>query len=244
MASTLEHPLTAHSARNLIEMRLERHAVVKERGAGAATRAPGRGRRSVAPFDEEGFGASTALGGGAGGNDGEEEEEEPRGASDSGDVEYEDHGAISVRIDLEEIREYFTKIKSRHKDSVGQPQEWFGIVVSDRTMRKWTAADQRAPPKGWVQDGWDGQDACSVKNEYILTLVLKGAINELLTNTEMPETQKEDLSLLLKGIRLHKRADEHMEVISDKLEPLIVAGYTFIRGTQRHHSPFRVSRCR
>jgi hypothetical protein len=63
--------------------------------------------------------------------------------------------------------------------------------------------------------------------------VLKGAINELLTNTEMPETQKEDLSQLLKGIRLHRRADEHMELIADKLEPLIVAGYTFIRGTQR-----------
>ena len=72
-----------------------------------------------------------------------------------------------------------------------------------------------------------------MKEEYTLILVLKGAINELLTNTEMPETQKEDLSLLLKGIRLHKRADEHMELIADKLEPLIVAGYTFIRGTQR-----------
>ena len=84
MASTLENPLTAHSARNLIEMRLERHAVVKERGAGAAARAPRRGRRSVAPFNEEGFGASTALGGGAGGYEGEdEEEEETRDAPDS-----------------------------------------------------------------------------------------------------------------------------------------------------------------
>ena len=124
MASTLENPLTAHSARNLIEMRLERHAVVKERGAGAAARAPRRGRRSVAPFNEEGFGASTALGGGAGGYEGEdEEEEETRDASDSGDVEYEDPGAISVLVDLDEIREYFAKIKSRHKDPVGQPQE-------------------------------------------------------------------------------------------------------------------------
>ena len=72
-----------------------------------------------------------------------------------------------------------------------------------------------------------------MKEEYTLILVLKGAINELLTNTEMPETQKEGLSLLLKGTRLYKRADEHMELIAGKLEPLIVAGYTFIRGTQR-----------
>ena len=61
--------------------------------------------------------------------------------------------------------------------------------------------------------------------------MLKGAINELLTNTEMPETQKEDLSHLLGGIstRLYRRADENMELIADQLEPLIVAGFTFIR---------------
>ena len=192
-------------------MRLERHAVFKERGAAAAARAPRRGRRSLAPFDESGFGASTALGGGAGGYEGEDEEEEVDAPDSSGDVEYEDPGAISVLVDLDEIREYFTKIKSRHKDPVGQPQEWFGIVVSNRAMRRWTAADQKALPKGWVQDGLDGQHADSVKNEYTLALVLKGAINELLlTNTEMPVTQKEDLSLLLGGIRLHRRADEHI----------------------------------
>ena len=55
---------------------------------------------------------------------------------------------------------------------------------------------------------------------------------ELLTNTDLPETQKEDLSALLQSIRLYRR-DEHMELIADKLEPLIVAGYTFIRKPNR-----------
>ena len=67
MASTLENPLTAHSAGSLLDMGLERHAMVKARGATAAARAPRRGRRtrSVAPFDASGFvGASTELGGG------------------------------------------------------------------------------------------------------------------------------------------------------------------------------------
>ena len=116
---------------------------------------------------------------------------------------------------------------------MGEPQEWFDIVVSNRIMKIWTATDQKAPPKGWVQDGWDGQSVKSVKDQYTLILVLKGAINELLTNTEMPETQKEDLSHLLGGIRLYRRADEHMELIADKLEPLIVAGFTFIRTTKK-----------
>ena len=62
MVSTLENPLTAHSAGRLFEMRLERHATAKERGAAAAARAPRRGRRTVAPFGAEGFGASTELG--------------------------------------------------------------------------------------------------------------------------------------------------------------------------------------
>ena len=124
-------------------MGLERHATAKERGAGAAARAPRRGRRTVAPFGAEGFGASTELG--AEGPPDEEEEEED--VSDSGDLIYDDPGAISARVNLDEIRDYFTKVKSRHKDPVGQPQEWFGIVVSNRAMRRWTAADQKAPPK-------------------------------------------------------------------------------------------------
>ena len=84
-------------------------------------------------------------------------------------------------------------------------------------MRIWTAADQRAPPKGLVQDGWDGQSPESVKEQYSLLLVLKGAMNELLTNTDLPETQKEDLSALLQSTRLYRRADEHMELIAGKL---------------------------
>ena len=72
-----------------------------------------------------------------------------------------------------------------------------------------------------------------MKDQYTLILVLKGAINELLINTNMPETQKEDLTHLLGGIRLYKRADEHMELIADKMEPLVVAGFTFIRATKK-----------
>ena len=60
-------------------------------------------------------------------------------------------------------------------------------------MKLWTNADQRAPPKGWVQDGWDGMGAESVKEHYSLLLVLKGAINELLANIDKPESQLEDL---------------------------------------------------
>ena len=67
----------------------------------------------------------------------------------------------------------------------------------------------------------------------MLILVLKGAMYELLASSELPETQKEELTSLLAIIRLYKRADEHMEVLADKIEPLIIAGYTFIRGQKR-----------
>ena len=61
LVSTLENPLTASAAGKLFIMTLERHATVKERGAGAAARGSRGGRRHVAPFNEEGFGASTEL---------------------------------------------------------------------------------------------------------------------------------------------------------------------------------------
>ena len=115
-------------------------------------------------------------------------------------------------VHVPEIREYFTKIQLRHKDPVGQPQEWFDIVVSNRIMRLWTAEDQKAPPKGWVQDGWEGQTPEIVKDQYALILVLRGAMNELLTSSDLPETQKEDLTALLGAIRLYKRADEPRRV--------------------------------
>ena len=57
-----------------------------------------------------------------------------------------------------------------------------------------------------------------MKDQYTLILVLKGAINELITNTDIPESQKEQLTELLGGIRLYKRADEHMEKIADEME--------------------------
>ena len=193
MVSSLENPLTAPAAGQLFTMKLERHARVKERGAAAAARGTRGGRRRVAPFNAEGYGASTELGASAAERT-ETEESEEEDASDGG-VEYDDAGEISVDVHLDEIRGYVTKGNRRHKDPVGQPQEWFDIVVSNRTMKRWTADDPKAPPKGWVQDGWDGQTPESVKGEYTLILVLKGAINELLTNKEMPETQTEGESL-------------------------------------------------
>ena len=50
----------------------------------------------------------------------DEEEEEEEDAPGSGDVIYDDPGAISVRVNLDEIRDYFTKVKDRHKDPVGR----------------------------------------------------------------------------------------------------------------------------
>ena len=113
---------------------------------------------------------------------------------------------------LAEVRSYFTKPKGRHKDPVGQPQEWFGIIASNKILRAWTADDQTAPPSGWIQDGWDTHDSQEVKDQYALTLVvLKGAINELITNTDIPESQKEQLSKISGDILLYKHADEHLE---------------------------------
>ena len=165
-------------------MTLVRHATVKvaaSRGGGAAAATAGRHSRfggGENPF-AGGFGASTDL-------PAAEEEEDESGE----DVEYDDPGEIGVTVDLPAVREYFGKLERRHKDPVGQPQQWFDILIGSRTMKLWTSADQRAPPKGWVQDGWDGMDAESVKEHYSLLRVLKGAINELLTNTDMPESQR------------------------------------------------------
>ena len=59
--------------------------------------------------------------------------------------------------------------------------------------------------------------------------VLKGAINELITNTDIPDSQEEQLTEILGGIRLYKRADEHLEKIAEAMESLVGAGYTHIR---------------
>ena len=45
--------------------------------------------------------------------------------------------------------------------------------------------------------------------------------------------KRRNSSALLGIIRLYKRADEHMEVLSVKIEPLIRAGYSHIRGQKR-----------
>ena len=131
MVSTQENPLTAPAAGKLLSMGLERHATVKEVLPRGGARARGGHRRFEVenPFGGAGFGASTELAPGEG-EASEEEEEEP-----AGDVEYDDPGEISVIVHVPEIREYFTKIQLRHKDPVGQPQEWFDIVVSNRIMR-------------------------------------------------------------------------------------------------------------
>ena len=131
MVSLQENPLTAPAAGKLLSMRLERHAKVKEALPRGGARARG-GHRCFGvenPFGGEGFGASTEIAPGEG-EASEEEEDEP-----AEDVEYDDPGEISVIVHVPEIREYFTKIQLRHKDPVGQPQEWFDIVVSNRIMR-------------------------------------------------------------------------------------------------------------
>ena len=221
--SLQENPLTPEAAGKLSIMTLERHASVREvlpRGG-----ARGAHRR----FDTEG--SLTGEGSNAGSEtapgDGEasEEEETERVV----EVEYVDAGEISVSVLVPEVRAYFTKIQSRHKDPVAQPQEWFDLAVANRTIRKWTDGVQKEPPKGWVQDGWDGQTPESVKCEYMLILVFKGAMHELLAIEGLPETQKEELTRLLETIRLYKRADEHMERLADKVEPLVRAGFDTIR---------------
>ena len=62
--SRRENPLTAAAAGKMFTMALERHATVRERGAGAAARRP-RGGGEVARHrrfaDEDEYGASTAL---------------------------------------------------------------------------------------------------------------------------------------------------------------------------------------
>ena len=59
--------------------------------------------------------------------------------------------------------------------------------------------------------------------------MLKGAIDELIANTDIPESQKEQLTKILGGIRLYKHAGEHLENIAETMESLVGAGYAFIR---------------
>ena len=80
-----------------------------------------------------------------------------------------------------------------------------------------------------IQGGWDAHDPQEAKDQYALILVLKGAINELITNTDIPESQKEQLAETLGCIGLYKHADVHLEKIVKTLEPLVGAGFTFIR---------------
>ena len=225
--SLQENPLTPEAAGKLSIMTLERHASVSEVLPRGGARAEHRRFDTEDTLGGEGSnaGSETAPG------DGEASEEEE--SEQVGGVEYVDAGEISVSVPISEARGYFTKIQSRHKDPVTQPQEWFDLVVANRTIRKWTEGEQKQPPKGWVQDGWDGQMPESVKSEYMLILVLKGAMHELLAIEGLPETQKEELTRLLNTIRLYKRADEHMERLADKVEPLIRAGYETIRGQKR-----------
>ena len=93
------------------------------------------------PFGGEGLAADSETAPGDG-EASEQEEEEPAGG-----VEYDDAGEISVSVPIPTVREYFTKIQSRHKDPVAQPQEWFDLVVSNRTMRRWNEGVPKQPPK-------------------------------------------------------------------------------------------------
>ena len=118
--------------------------------------------------EPDAYGASTALG--TPPNAEEEEEDEEEIAHDEGIV-YETNGEIYVSVELDEVRIHFTRAKDRHRDPVGYPQEWFGIIVPNRILRIWTADKAPAPPKGWIQDdGWDTQDPNEVKGQYLLNL--------------------------------------------------------------------------
>ena len=70
---------------------------------------------------------------------------------------------------------------------------------------------------------WDTQDPAEVKDQYLLNLVLKEACTELTTNTDIPGSQKEQLTMTSGGLLLYKRADEHLETIAGAIGPLIVA---------------------
>ena len=194
-----DDPLNARAAGRVFTMKLLEHARVRESapGAAAARRPRGGARRHRYFDDEDAYGASTALAPAATEPPAEgEEDEEENGAGE--EVVYESNGRVAVDVHLdEEVRECFIKVKHRHKDPVGQPQEWFGIIVPNRTLRARTAPNQTSPPKGWIQDGREGHDSQEAKGQCTLILVLKGAINELITNTDIPESQKEQLTEIL-----------------------------------------------
>ena len=142
IVSLQENPLTAQAAGKLTSMKLERHARVREVLPRGGARSQGDHRRfdTDNPFGGEGLGAS-AFGTETAPGDGEASEEEVE--EPAGGVEYDDAGEISVSVPIPTVREYFTKIQSRHKDPVGQPQEWFDVVVSNRIMR--LCMDRRSP---------------------------------------------------------------------------------------------------
>ena len=117
--SLQENPLTPEAAGKLSTMTLERHASVSAVLPRGGARGGHRRFDTESPFGGEGLaaGSETAPGDGEAS---EVEEEEPAGG-----VEYDDAGEISVSVPIPTVREYFTKIQSRQKDPVTQPQEWF-----------------------------------------------------------------------------------------------------------------------
>ena len=81
-------------------MTLVRHATVKEAASRGGAAAATAGRHSRFGGGENPFGASTDL------PEPEEEEDES-----GGDVEYDDPGEISVKVDVPAVREYFKKLE-------------------------------------------------------------------------------------------------------------------------------------
>ena len=105
----------------MVDIRITDHARVRESDAAGA--AVARGPREGGATDRaagrhQRFGA-------------EEEDEESASTERAGEEEevvYEPDGAIDVRVHVDEVKQYFTELKDRHKCPVKQPQEWFEIV--------------------------------------------------------------------------------------------------------------------
>ena len=216
------NPLDPETVGEMYDFFIETHAIVRERDATAAPReeesTEGVAGRSRKHSEHEG------------GADSESSASTEQAAHDAREeaVEYVTDGKITVCIHIEKVKELFTTIKEVLKSPQERLQEWVETVKTNRALKEW-AASGTAPPRGWIQDGWDGLLPSTVKNQYALVLVLRGAICELITYTSIPASQKEDIADILAAIRLYKHADVHLEEIADNLEPLISVGFTHIR---------------
>ena len=173
--ATLEkgNPLDPATVGEMIDFFIEEHAIVRERDAEAVPReeesAEGVAGRPRKHSEHEGGDSESSASTEQAAHDAREEA-----------VEYETDGKITVCIHIEKVKKFFAALKEILKSPQERPQEWFEIVKTNRPLKEWEASGS-APPRGWIQDGWDGLLPLTVKNQYALVLVLRGAICELIT---------------------------------------------------------------